>query len=167
MIETESSSESLKTAVLKLASSLLQSSSELAVEQDAEVLESVFTSKSFSVVGVCEFCRNLKQWSKFVDDVRPKLVSFFEEKLVNRGLSALERQEVLHMLAELVSDNISFEEGYTPVVLEEEVAFSFSKMAAKSGESWWNVLFEVECSMFSESEVEITWASLVALPLVR
>ena len=157
----------MKTVILKLASSLLQNNSELEAEQESKVLNLVFTSKNFSLTDVCGFCRNLKQWSKFVDAARPKLVSYFQEMIISRVWNALERREVLHMLSELVSDKVSFEEGYTAVMLEEEVAFSFSKIAAKKGESWWNILFELECLMFSESEVEITWASLVALPFVR
>ncbi len=142
-------------------------STELEKDQETEVLSLAFTSKKFSVADICGFCRNLKQSPIFLDTVRPKLVSYFDEKMVTCGLNALERGEVLHMLAEIVLDKISFEAGYSASMFEEAATFNFSKMSAKKGSSWWDVLSELDCEAFSDSEVETIWASLVVLPFIR
>ena len=102
-----------------------------------------------------------------MDTIRPKLVSYFEGKIISRVLNAMERREVLHMMAEIVLDKISFEEGFSASMFEEVTLFNFSKTFAKKGATWWNLLFQLDCETFCESEVEIAWASLVALPFTR
>ena len=158
---------SLKNAILKLASSLLLSSNELETDQETKVLNIAFKSKNFSLADICIFCRNLKQWPEFEDTVRPKLVSYFEGKMINDNFNAFERSGMLHMLAEIVLDKISFEEGYSAGTFEDIRIFDFSKMAAKKGTNWWDVLFQLKCETFAGSEVEMTWASLVSLPFIR
>jgi hypothetical protein len=95
------------------------------------------------------------------------LVSYFEGKILGGSFNALERSEMLHMLAEIVLDKVSFEEGYSASTFEDVMTFDFSKVATKNGTSWWDVLFQFECETTSESEVEITWASLVSFPFIR
>ena len=165
--KTKSTSQSLKNAILKLASSLLLSSNEHETDEETKVLNLAFKSKNFSLADICVFCRNLKQWPKFEDTVQPKLVSYFEGKLIRENFDAFERSQMLHMLAEIVLDKISFEEGYSASAFEEVTTFDFSKMTAKKGTNWWDVLFQLNSETFTGSEVEMTWASLVSLPFIR
>lgn len=164
LIKTKSTSPSLRTASLKLTSSLLRNS-ELETEQAAKVLSLVFSSKHFLVDDVCQFCRQLKKWTKFVDVVTPKVISYFEGAMISSGLDAEGKRNVIFMLCELVVDNISFEEGYSASMFEEAVTFDFPKVAAMKGTNWWRLLFEID--WISVNKLEITWTSLVILPFIR
>ena len=94
-------------------------------------------------------------------------MSYFEDKMLSARLKAEDRSDVLFMLAEMVVDSVSFEEGYCGSTVEEITPFDFPKMLAEGGAKLWEVLFRFECEKFSECEVETTWAALVALPFCR
>ena len=167
LIKAKSSSRSLKTATLEVTSSLLLNSLELETYQETKCLDLVFASRKFSVTDICRFSRNLKKWPKFLDTFQPKLVTYFQKKMGSHGLDATEKSEVLHILAEIISDRISFEEGYFASMFEEAITFNFFEIAAKKGVSWWSLPLHLDCETFSETDVQMTWASLVVLPFIR
>lgn len=85
--------------------------------------------------------------------------------MLSGALNKQQRNEILLMFVEMVSKDISFEEGYSDCICEEIITINFSKMAAKKSANWWKCLLNFDCEVSAESDA--IWACLVVLPFIR
>lgn len=165
LIKMKTNRDTLKSSIFKLASSTLKLSFDIDEDLEEQLLVSFFASKHFSISDACNFSRNLKMWAKFNDLVLPRLVNFFDAKLAVSSLQEFQAIHVVHILAEILSDTISFEEGYDGMTLQKNREFCFPKLANEHDDCWWNVFFKPE-TIFNVDEERI-WTALIIIPFLR